>query len=59
LISLYDPEMEAALAEFIGQLEADPDARVVVFDSALPDFFMAHLNPGLTLVHAMRDGGSG
>jgi len=26
--NLYDPELEAALAEFIGQLEANPDAKV-------------------------------
>ena len=44
--NLYDPEMEAALAEIVGELEADPDAKVVVFDSALPDFFMAHLDLG-------------
>ena len=44
--NLYDPEVEAALAEIVGRLEADPDVKVVVFDSALPDFFMAHLNLG-------------
>lgn len=44
--NLYDPEVEAALAEIVGRLEADPGVKVVVFDSALPDFFMAHLNLG-------------
>jgi enoyl-CoA hydratase/carnithine racemase len=44
--NLYDPEVEAALAEIVGRLEADPDVKVVVFDSALPGFFMAHLNLG-------------
>ena len=44
--NLYDPEVEASLAVVVGQLEADPDAKVVVFDSALPEFFMAHLNLG-------------
>jgi enoyl-CoA hydratase/carnithine racemase len=38
--------VEAALAAIVGRLEADPDVKVVVFDSALPDFFMAHLNLG-------------
>jgi enoyl-CoA hydratase/carnithine racemase len=44
--NLYDPEVEAHLAAVVDQLEADRDAKVVVFDSALPDFFMAHLNLG-------------
>lgn len=43
-INLYDPEVEASLAGIVDQLEADPDVKVVVFDSALPDFFMAHLD---------------
>ncbi|MGP3633616.1 enoyl-CoA hydratase/isomerase family protein [Streptomyces sp. 24-1644] len=45
-INLYDPEVEASLAGIVGRLEADPDVKVVIFDSALPDFFMAHLNLG-------------
>jgi enoyl-CoA hydratase/carnithine racemase len=45
-LNLYDPELEAALAEVIDQLEENPEIKVVVFDSALPDFFMAHLNLG-------------
>ncbi|MFE9445415.1 enoyl-CoA hydratase/isomerase family protein [Streptomyces sp. NPDC006602] len=44
--NLYDPEVEAALAKVVDQLEKDPDVKVVVFDSALPEFFMAHLNLG-------------
>ncbi|HEY6396135.1 MAG TPA: enoyl-CoA hydratase/isomerase family protein [Solirubrobacteraceae bacterium] len=47
-LNLYDPETEASLAGIVDQLEADPDVKVVVFDSALPDFFMAHLNLGRT-----------
>jgi enoyl-CoA hydratase/carnithine racemase len=39
--------VEAAPAGIVGRLEEDPDVKVVVvFDSALPDFFMAHLNLG-------------
>lgn len=45
-LNLYDPEVEASLAGIVDRLEADPDVKVVVFDSALPDFFMAHLNLG-------------
>jgi enoyl-CoA hydratase/carnithine racemase len=44
--NLYDPEVETHLAAVVDQLEADRDAKVVVFDSALPDFFMAHLDLG-------------
>ncbi|WP_406437325.1 enoyl-CoA hydratase/isomerase family protein [Streptomyces sp. NBC_01613] len=43
-LNLYDPEIEAALAGIVDRLEADLDVKVVVFDSALPDFFMAHLD---------------
>jgi enoyl-CoA hydratase/carnithine racemase len=30
------------LAELVGLIEADPDLKVVVFDSANPDFYLAH-----------------
>src|ERR1700755_3153141 len=40
------------LAELIGLIEADPDLNVVVFDSANPDFYLAHYDiehdPGRT-----------
>ena len=32
----------AELAELVGLIEQDPDLRVVVFDSADPDFYLAH-----------------
>ncbi|MBB4098264.1 enoyl-CoA hydratase/isomerase family protein [Sphingomonas kyeonggiensis] len=41
-INLIDPDTIGELAELIGQLETDPEARVIVFDSADPDFFLAH-----------------
>ncbi|WP_405136451.1 enoyl-CoA hydratase/isomerase family protein [Nocardia sp. NBC_01388] len=44
--NLYDPEVEASLAQIVKHLEADPEVKVVVFDSALDDFFMAHLDLG-------------
>ncbi|MEU5312257.1 enoyl-CoA hydratase/isomerase family protein [Streptomyces sp. NPDC021562] len=45
-LNLYEPEVESALQKIVEQLETDPDVKVVVFDSAVPDFFMAHLNLG-------------
>lgn len=45
-LNLYDPEVEQGLARIVDQLEADAEVKVVVFDSALADFFMAHLNLG-------------
>lgn len=49
-LNFYDPEVEAALVGIVERLDAAPegDVKVVVFDSALPDFFMAHLNLGRT-----------
>src|SRR5881275_909187 len=42
----------AELAELVGLIEQDPDLRVVVFDSANADFFLAHFDiehaPGRT-----------
>jgi enoyl-CoA hydratase/carnithine racemase len=34
----------AELAEVVGLIEHDPDLNVVVFDSANPDFYLAHLD---------------
>jgi enoyl-CoA hydratase/carnithine racemase len=45
-INLYDPEVESRLSAILDRLGADPDVKVVVFDSALADFFMAHLDLG-------------
>jgi enoyl-CoA hydratase/carnithine racemase len=44
--NLYDPEIEESLARIVEQLVGDPEVKIVVFDSALPDFFIAHLNLG-------------
>ena len=42
----------AELAELVGLIEQDPDLNVVVFDSANPDFYLAHYDvehdPGRT-----------
>ncbi len=43
-INLFDPEMLDELTGLIDDLERDQHVQVVVFDSAVPDFFMAHLD---------------
>ncbi len=43
-INLFDPEMLDELVSLVDDLERDEEVKVVVFDSALPDFFMAHLD---------------
>jgi enoyl-CoA hydratase/carnithine racemase len=57
----------AELAELVGLIESDPDLNVVVFDSAGPDFYLAHydtehdprrtaaLGTGPTGMHAWLD----
>lgn len=41
-INLVDPDTIEDLAALIGMLETDPEVRVILFDSADPDFFLAH-----------------
>jgi enoyl-CoA hydratase/carnithine racemase len=41
-INLVTPEMLVELPELINQMEAAPELRVVVFDSANPDYFLNH-----------------
>jgi enoyl-CoA hydratase/carnithine racemase len=41
-INLYDPEMFAELRVLIDRIDSDPGLKVVVFDSADPDYFIAH-----------------
>jgi enoyl-CoA hydratase/carnithine racemase len=43
-INLYDPETETSLTQVVDELEANDELKVVVFDSALADFYMAHLD---------------
>jgi enoyl-CoA hydratase/carnithine racemase len=38
--NLVDPEMILKLQALVGQLETDPDVKVVIFDSAIPDHFL-------------------
>ena len=41
-INLYDPEMFAELRVLMDQIEEDKDIKVILFDSADPDYFISH-----------------
>lgn len=41
-INLYDPRMFAALNVLMDRIETDDEVKVVVFESANPDYFVAH-----------------
>ncbi|MCQ1574636.1 enoyl-CoA hydratase/isomerase family protein [Neorhizobium galegae] len=41
-INLYDPEMFAELRLLMDSMERDRDLKIVVFESANPDYFVAH-----------------
>jgi enoyl-CoA hydratase/carnithine racemase len=41
-INLYDPEMFAELNVLMDEIDADKEVKVAVFESANPDYFIAH-----------------
>ena len=43
-INMFVPTTIIELGALLGDLEADPSVKVVVFQSAHPDFFVAHLD---------------
>jgi enoyl-CoA hydratase/carnithine racemase len=43
-LNLIDPEVFHELRDLINQFEAANELKVVVFDSANPDFYMAHVD---------------
>jgi enoyl-CoA hydratase/carnithine racemase len=43
-INLFGPEMSVELMALMDEMEADENLKVVVFESANPDFFIAHLD---------------
>ena len=43
-LNLFDPEMGDELASLITELEKDSAIKVVVFDSANPDYFISHID---------------
>jgi enoyl-CoA hydratase/carnithine racemase len=52
-MNLLGPELVRDLVSFISQAEADESVRVIVFQSADPDFFIAHVDVGR--IKAYRD----
>jgi len=43
-LNIFEPDMLAQVGEIITAIETDEKVKVVVFDSAVDDFFMIHLN---------------
>jgi enoyl-CoA hydratase/carnithine racemase len=43
-INLFDPDVYAELRLLVDRMETDPELRVVIFDSADPDYFISHLD---------------
>ncbi|RXZ78377.1 enoyl-CoA hydratase/isomerase family protein [Paenibacillaceae bacterium] len=64
-MNLFDPDTVYELLLLMDQMESDPELKVVVFDSADPDYFMAHYDmsraaerprhPGYSVVPALID----
>jgi enoyl-CoA hydratase/carnithine racemase len=43
-LNLFGPELLTGLEEVVRRMQASPDLRVIVFDSAVSDFFIAHFD---------------
>jgi enoyl-CoA hydratase/carnithine racemase len=43
-INMFNPDLVAGLRVLIERIESDPELRVIVFDSADPDFFVNHVD---------------
>lgn len=66
-LNIVGPDEVRELVHIVDQIEADPKVQVVVFDSAVPDFFIAHYDllkplkdstgmpPGPTGMHPVPD----
>lgn len=59
--NIFGPETIPQLNAVITQLETDPKVRVVVFESAVPGFFLTHYDfvPPLTDTTSMKNGSTG
>ncbi|KQV81940.1 enoyl-CoA hydratase/isomerase family protein [Rhizobium sp. Root1220] len=42
--NIFGPETIPQMEKVVAEIETDPDLRVVVFDSAVPGFFLTHYN---------------
>jgi enoyl-CoA hydratase/carnithine racemase len=58
-INLFDPEMAAGLQTLIERLEHDDQVKVVVFDSANPDFFISHIDVTRVAEFSLEPGPTG
>lgn len=43
-INVFGPELLTGLEEVVLRMQNDQELRVVVFDSAIPDYFIAHFD---------------
>ena len=43
-LNLFGPEFLTGMEEVVRRMQASPELRVIVFDSAIPDYFMAHFD---------------
>ena len=43
-LNLFGPGLLTGLEEVVKRMQSSPELRVVVFDSAIPDFFIAHFD---------------
>lgn len=56
-VNCFDVWTFAELNLLLDEMEASEDLRVIVFESADPDFFMSHHGPGRTTVPPREQGG--
>lgn len=59
--NIYGPETMPQLNEVVTAIETDPQVKVVVFDSDVPDFFLTHYDfvPPLTETTSLPNGPTG
>ncbi|KIH83433.1 enoyl-CoA hydratase/isomerase family protein [Pseudomonas batumici] len=58
-INMIDPQSMLELQELLSQFETDPELKVVVFDSADPEFFIAHFDINKTAEMSRTPGPTG
>ena len=46
-LNLMDPELTYELRDLIDQIETEKELKVIVFDSANPDFYIGHVDLSL------------
>jgi enoyl-CoA hydratase/carnithine racemase len=58
-LNLFDPELNDELQALISELEQDQTIKVVVFNSAVPDYFMAHIDLARVSEMGLKPGPTG